>query len=285
MANSVNNFSHDQELSLEAGDAVSAVFGITELLLPIISELPREHRTTIRRVSKAWYDAVMNIGHVFDPVGYGYLGYHWQKYLRNPNMPLYPSGTLFQFNPALSWHQTPHNTNYPLHHWGYTLQFDEDWDFPNPAQQDSEFITNPPLTQLVLCAGSDDDARVSNLRVPGGIRIGDLKLYLMKMIPEEDLREKCVCFSLRTEKYMLGGTERYAHYATEPGYASDESVDRCEWVDDESSDSGRAGRKGESPSRMERFGSGLVWQELLTSLFEQSCERRARFHFGMSFFP
>jgi hypothetical protein len=69
MADSVNNFSHDPEPSLEAGDAVSAVFGVTELLLLIVSAVPLEERTWIRRVSKSWQAAIERVGHALEPIG------------------------------------------------------------------------------------------------------------------------------------------------------------------------------------------------------------------------
>jgi hypothetical protein len=50
--------------------AMAAVLQTKEFLHLIISEVPRELRTSLRRVSKAWQAAVEKIGHAFEPEGY-----------------------------------------------------------------------------------------------------------------------------------------------------------------------------------------------------------------------
>ena len=51
-------------------EATTAVLDTNELLHLIISAVPREHRTSLRRVSKNWQAAVLKIGHVFEPIDY-----------------------------------------------------------------------------------------------------------------------------------------------------------------------------------------------------------------------
>lgn len=210
MADSVDTFSHDREPSLEAGDAVSAALGITELLLLIVSAVPLHKQTSIRRVSKSCQAAIEKVGHTIDPVGYGFFRYYYHKYLRNPNLPLYSPDLQLSHNQALRYLSGNTTSVVRLHHWGCILDFAYDQGSTRPAHggRDNEFITNPPITQMVLCAGQDDDALVANLRVPGGIKIGDLKHCLSKLVAEEVLGEKCAYFSqlmesCATAKYTM----------------------------------------------------------------------------------
>lgn len=217
----------EQEQAFEDADAVVTVLGIPELLLLIIAEVPLDCRTSIRRVSKTWQAAVEKVGHTLDPVSYGFFRYYDHKYLRNPNLPLYPPEIELSPNLALGCHGTKTSLGLRLQHWSYALDFAYDWGSPGrPGHigRDHEFTTNPPVTQLVLSAGQDDDARVANLRVPGGIEIGDLRHYLSKMVPEENLGDKCAHFSHRTESYAA------LNCVIQRTIRDDESGDSCEWV-------------------------------------------------------
>jgi hypothetical protein len=53
-------------------EATTAVLDTNELLNLIISAVPREYRTSLRRVSKNWQAAVLKIGHVMEPFDYDF---------------------------------------------------------------------------------------------------------------------------------------------------------------------------------------------------------------------
>ena len=75
--------------------AVAAVLQTNELLHLILTELPREHRTSIRCVSKAWQAAVEKIGHVFEPEGHAVC--ERPGLCNHPSTPLYTSHVAFRF--------------------------------------------------------------------------------------------------------------------------------------------------------------------------------------------
>jgi hypothetical protein len=50
-------------------EAAAAVFAIPELLYLVIEAVPREKRTSLRQVSKAWAAAIPKLGHAIEPIG------------------------------------------------------------------------------------------------------------------------------------------------------------------------------------------------------------------------
>ena len=50
-------------------EVAAAVFAIPELLYLVIEAVPREKRTSLRQVSKAWTAAIPKLGHAIEPIG------------------------------------------------------------------------------------------------------------------------------------------------------------------------------------------------------------------------
>jgi hypothetical protein len=133
--------------------AVAAVLQTNELLHLIIAEVPREHRTSIRRVSKAWKLAVEKIGYAFD-----YLRHTLSDVFacRDPLSPLHPCHMGFRFHPVLMERE---------HHptWIYIgrdgegekkLHYGIFWtmnkiDFSKWAGLEREFVVSPPVTEPI----------------------------------------------------------------------------------------------------------------------------------------
>jgi hypothetical protein len=149
--------------------AAATVFAIPELLCLVIGAVPREHRTSLRHVSKAWQAAVSKIGHVIEPIGCLLI----PDDLR-PWLPLYPPGIVFKINQVfINYVSCIFATDIPT----YNMYLDKD--FVETYQLDHEFVTNPPMTQLGTYCGSK--GQVASLRVQGGIRVGHLRECLSKL--------------------------------------------------------------------------------------------------------
>jgi hypothetical protein len=181
--------SSDSDDSSEDGDSNSgeheqvedssaaAVLELPELLHMIICEVPREHRTMLRRVSSNWKAAVEKIGYVFQPDGYGH-GYHFED---NP-MPLYTSQAIFRSNPVFL--DGLFSTGRPADQMspGYRVEYrtlGSSRSIPHfvsvakLSENGHQFVTHPPLTELLVRTGSIFDPRF-RLQVDGGIRLKDL---------------------------------------------------------------------------------------------------------------
>jgi hypothetical protein len=184
MADSVNNFSHDPEPSLEAGDAVSAVFGVTELLLLIVSAVPLEERTWIRRVSKSWQAAIERVGHALEPIGYHQcrFGGTWVGF-----EPAYQTQYYMSFNVrCLGSRRYPAQAASPSFKTSVTTESLNLSKMEDTTKCRRKFITIPPITQVVMSArsgedGAFEDGRVAILRVRGGIRVEDVLEYFKKL--------------------------------------------------------------------------------------------------------
>ena len=171
--------------------AVAAVLETNELLHLILTELPREHRTSIRCVSKAWQAAVEKIGHVFEPEGHAVC--ERPGLCNHPSTPLYTSHVAFRFHPALHsakfvkghLHASAcigeSRTNYhriiALGHFRDGFACDK-----NIArvltENKHEFITSPPMTEL---STSQAWRYPTILRVSGGVRFGHLLEHLLEV--------------------------------------------------------------------------------------------------------
>jgi hypothetical protein len=153
--------------------AMTAVFDTNELMHLIIKAVPTEHRTSLLRVSKAWKAAILKLGHVLGPTGYECC---FLMGASHPGVPLYRSVTPFKFNRAIFNYTS--NASRGVSNTYTTLTPQPYWDAADLAMLGHEFVTDPPITQLAL---SDGGGHVASLRVPGGIRVGDLLEYLPKV--------------------------------------------------------------------------------------------------------
>jgi hypothetical protein len=163
-------------LTLTVSEAMTKVFDTNELVLLIIEAMPREYRTPLLRVSKAWQVAIKKLGHVLEPTGY-----ECRIHARgsHPGLPLYRCVIAFKFNRAIFNH-----TSYPGHpstgvkNSYTTLTPHPSLDPAELSQLQHEFATLPPMTPMAL---SDNRGHVASLLVPGGIRVGHLLEYLPKI--------------------------------------------------------------------------------------------------------
>jgi hypothetical protein len=157
--------------------SAAAVLELPELLHMIISEVPREHRTMLRSVSRDWKAAVEKIGYVFQPddIGHG-------LYREDDPMPLYTSQAIFRSNPvfldSLFSKRRPADQVNP----GYLVKsrcLGSSRSIPHfvsvakLSENGHQFVTHPPLTEMLVRTGSIAHPRV-RLQVDGGIRLRDL---------------------------------------------------------------------------------------------------------------
>jgi hypothetical protein len=170
--------------------AVAAVLHTNELLHLIIAEVPREHRNSIRRVSKTWKAAVEKIGHVFAPEGHSLWKYHIQCWW--PKSPLYPANVGFQFHPVLVEKEhivvcTNTQGQRELHR-SIANTFDRT-ELPKWAGLEREFDVSPPVTELLIRENNYEETIV---QVSGGIRIGDLMDQINKA---KGFLDSDICFA------------------------------------------------------------------------------------------
>jgi hypothetical protein len=200
-------------------EATTAVLDTNELLHLIISAVTREHRTSLRRVSKNWQAAVLNIGHVFEPI------YHnWYLHDSAAEKGFYglgPTYTLengFALNPTTWSGSRTHDSVDPDYELSYLLYFAKNLSLAELTRRKREFITDPPLSQVMIHAGrfECEESQVAVLRVRGGIRIGDLLEYFGKL------------------NYMAPTFSRSASFAVR--YYNDESSEGGDHGEDESGD-------------------------------------------------
>jgi hypothetical protein len=167
---------HGQKQAFQATHAAEAVLGIPELLLLIIDEVPLDYRTSIRRVSKTWETAVNKVGHTLEPLGYGTMVSHqganidWLNVHCVPISPiteqsrrrvLKPNRRAGLCNLRLRiFVSTPYSFN------SIQQLYLEQRHRKKFIKHKNEFMTDPPITQALV--------ELAILRVPAGIRIGDL---------------------------------------------------------------------------------------------------------------
>jgi hypothetical protein len=171
------------------------VLDTNELLHLIISAVPREHRTSLRRVSKNWQVAVLKIGHVMEPFDYDWYFFDDQIDVSN--------GPFYSLEKDLDVKHHPYL--YPVHR--CTNQMDDSCDhchymiihrhltFEEVNRRKHEFITIPPVSQVVI--GADLPTHMASLRVPGGIRMGGLLEHYSKMSGVAVLSGETASFAVR----------------------------------------------------------------------------------------
>jgi hypothetical protein len=167
---------YGQEQAFQATHAAETVLGILELLLLIIAEVPLDHRTSLRRVSKTWEAAVNKVGHMLEPLGYGTMVSHQganMDWLNVHCVPIYPI-TDQSRRRVLKPNRRAGLCNLRLRRFASTpYSFNsiqqlylEQRHRKKLIKHKNEFMTDPPITQALV--------GLAILRVPGGIRIGDL---------------------------------------------------------------------------------------------------------------
>lgn len=177
-------------------EASSKVLLTNELLQMIITEVPRKDRTSLRRISKTWQGAVVEVGYALEPISYERLLFSKEGYL-----PMYgPPRTISKMNPA--WPRTyaiGDKNNQDTYFLEYAMS-----DYPPSATAKlaahaREFVTDPPITQLIVATNSRKGDTAAILRVRRGIRIGDLAACCEKMKATGVSKNARVAFTFSNE--------------------------------------------------------------------------------------
>ena len=198
-------------------EAATAALDTNELLHLIIAEVPREDRTSLRRVSKTWQAAIEKLGHALDPVEDGFDGFR-----QRPELPVY---YLFGETMYERGKQLKCNESYPvIDCWTENVKFacvqsncncddfsgmkadiffdpDRVSGTPESLKRENEFITDPPITQAHVTAKVIDAFDRSSrqriaLRTRGGIRVRDLRECFEGMKGAEDMYTRVVHFRM-----------------------------------------------------------------------------------------
>jgi hypothetical protein len=151
---------------------MTAVFDTNELVHLIIDAVPREHRTRLLRVSKAWRAATMKLGHVVEPIGYRFM-----SNLLHPWLPMYPPDIAFKINRGFSSYTSYVSKGDPKPH--NILLSQQRLKLYDSVKLSQKFLTDPPITQLAIC--NCENAHIASLQVRGGIRVGHLRECLRKI--------------------------------------------------------------------------------------------------------
>jgi hypothetical protein len=169
-------------------EATTAVLDTNELLHLIISAVPREYRTSLRRVSKNWQAAVLRIGHVFEPIDHDHYLYDWAVADGFYGLgSVYALEDKFALNPVLRCSSRTHDSRDPDYELSHDVDFVTGLSLTELTGRKHQFISDPPMSHLMIHAektyerGEVVDCHVANLCVRGGIRIGDLIEYFEKL--------------------------------------------------------------------------------------------------------
>lgn len=153
----------------------SKVLLTNELFHMTISDVPRGHRTTLRRVSRNWKATVEKIGHALDP-----FDHEPSRYENFDPLPLYTSQTIFRRNPVFLDYVGPIDVgpdpalpvcrimSRTLHQHLPSRLFAK-----LRAEKGQQSITRPALTEVNVRIGCNDAAS-TRLQVNGGIRLQDV---------------------------------------------------------------------------------------------------------------
>jgi hypothetical protein len=186
-------------------EAATAALDTNELLHLILAEVPRQYRTRLRGVSKNWKSAVEKIGHAFDPLrpiedrgshtmmpkyGINVFGKRLVCNKTNPAIACYTEDAFFDC-PGCGADEEYCNTCDEVESIRARVCFDQyNISKQEGEERELEFITDPPITLVTVSVGmsrnwwsSKSDQQTSVLRVPGGIRVRDLKDCFAKMRP------------------------------------------------------------------------------------------------------
>lgn len=193
-------------------EATTAVLNTNELLHMIVAEVPLKHRASLLEVSRTWNAAAIKIGYTLQPSGYQpsppsasplsaglifafpplpvYSPLPDFSRKGFPGLPMYSSIVTIDINPAFPEEAPSSDGGSELAVTTFTINPSEEGreyykGFAPYASEivghEDEFITNPPLTQVLMCARHfGEDAAI--LRVREGIRIRDLVRCQKKML-------------------------------------------------------------------------------------------------------
>jgi hypothetical protein len=175
-------------------EAATAALDTNELLHLIIAEVPREFRNSLRRVSKSWQAAVVKLGYVLEPT---YPAKETSQWTLMPRYALEQTLVCNKSNPAIACYARNADFDCPdedpcncdsIEGYCAEICFDpHKISEQEGVERELEFIINPPITEVKVAVGYCHDrwSRYDNeeavLRVPGGIRIRDLKECFGKM--------------------------------------------------------------------------------------------------------
>lgn len=168
--------------------ASTKALGVPELLQIILQEVPVEHLTALRGVDRIWNNIVSELNHI-GPVSIGHgdedctcLGAD-----ACTHMPHYASNIAIRGNPVFKYihiyrgaareHDGGETTsNTQRHYRGLQLK---SWSDTSDLDTNAHhFLTDPPITLITV-----GDSRFGvSLLVPMGIRVGDLRDVLAKMV-------------------------------------------------------------------------------------------------------
>jgi hypothetical protein len=202
-------------------EATTAVLDTNELLHMIVAEVPLNHRASLLEVSRTWNAAAIKIGYTLQPSGYqpsppsasplsaGLIFAFPQLAVYSPlpdfsregfpGLPMYSSIVTVDINPAFPEEAPSSEGRSKFYSFRRGLNGVVTTFTINPSEEgreyykgftsyaseivghEDEFITNPPLTQVLMCARHfGEDAAI--LRVREGIRIRDLVRCQKKML-------------------------------------------------------------------------------------------------------
>lgn len=201
--------------------SAAAVLDTNELLHMILSEVPREKRTSLRRVSKNWKAAIEKIGHAVESTDHEYF-----EPPQSRPLPLYTSHLTFRLNPLLFDDQVALYT--------YTGELATERRIEchrlrvlpltsavDLSENEYQFATDPPLTELrIPDHWAKDD---TTFRVNGGIRLKNLMRYLQAS-PSGKQSSCCAMFG-GPKKVASTGDSSEGSDASEPDHDSEEGSD------------------------------------------------------------
>jgi hypothetical protein len=169
--------------------SAAAVLQSPELLQMIISEVPCEERTSLRRVSKHWR-AVEKIGHAFEPIGHVLF-----RIEQCGALPLYASQVVFRHNQVFRDQVMPvivgGNPVRPAYRISCRslLRHLSAISSAMLGKNVDQFITDPPITEVNVSIDCGNGAEYTDeipLRVRGGIRLKDV-LKRAYQVPDSEV--------------------------------------------------------------------------------------------------
>ena len=194
-------------------EAATAALDTNELLHLIIAEVPREYRTQLRRVSKAWKADVEKLGHVIEPLeDKEYKNFHKlssqsvyhlpeKRFVCNKSNPLIRCQTEDTTFDCVD-HDCPCDG-----YWGMqgNISFDPDGisGTPGGLEREEEFITDPPISQVHVAPLYPQRwcPRPVTLYVREGIRVRHLRECFENLKSIEYSSDRVVNFGVLHQDY------------------------------------------------------------------------------------